>query len=430
MTFSTLPPAVELARPLVEIRGDEMARVMWDLVRERIIAPHVRLRLETFDLALGERDRTRDRVTRDAAEALAEFGAGTKCATITPDAARVASAGLRQAWPSPNGTIRRRLRGVIFREPIVIPTVPRLVPGWVRPIVVARHAHGDQYQASDFVVPGPGRLTITYRPTDDGDPIEREVTTFGPDGGVALAMFNFAASIAEFARACFSYGLDRGFPVYLTTKDTVLRAYDGMFRDTFQRVYEEEFADRFAAASLHYEHRLIDDMVAAALKMPGGYVWACKNYDGDVHSDVVAQGFGSPGLMTSMLTSPDGGVLLTEAAHGTVARHYRRREAGEEPSTNPVATVFAWTRALAHRGRLDATPGVVAFAELVERAVLRTVESGRMTRDLAMLMDGGQEHLGTEDFVDAVAAEVAADLAAGTAPLSGAGRAGGADPGV
>jgi isocitrate dehydrogenase len=405
-------PKYELARPLVEIRGDEMARVMWDLVRERIIAPHVRLRLETFDLALAERDRTSDQATRDAAEALAELGAGAKCATITPDAARVEDAGLQRAWPSPNGTIRRRLRGVIFREPIVVPTVPRLVPGWTRPIVVARHAHGDQYQAAEFVVPGAGKLTLSYRPEDGGEPIEREVTVFGPDGGVALAMFNFAASIEEFARACFSYGLDRGFPVYLTTKDTVLKAYDGMFRDTFQRVYDQEFADRFAASGLHYEHRLIDAMVAAALKMPGGYVWACKNYDGDVQSDVVAQGFGSPGLMASVLTSPDGRVLLTEAAHGTVARHYRRHRSGQEPSTNPIATLFAWTRALAHRGRLDDSPSVVGFSQLVERAALRTVETGRMTRDLAVLVSDDQEHLGTEDFIDAVANEVAAGVAA------------------
>jgi isocitrate dehydrogenase len=407
---STRSPAVSLATPLVEIRGDEMARVMWDLVRERIIAPHVRLRLETFDLTLTERDRTSDQATRDAAEALCELGAGAKCATITPDAARVAAGGLQQAWPSPNGTIRRRLRGVIFREPIVVPSVPRLVPGWTQPIVVARHAHGDQYQASEFVVPGPGELTLSFRPENGGKAIEREVTTFGPDGGVAMAMFNFAASIEEFARACFSYGLDRGFPVYLTTKDTVLKAYDGMFRDTFQRVYEEEFAERFGAAALHYEHRLIDTMVAAALKMPGGYIWACKNYDGDVQSDVVAQGFGSPGLMSSVLTSPDGKVLLTEAAHGTVARHYRRHRDGEEAITNPIATVFAWTRALAHRGRLDSTPNVVGFADLVERAVQSTVESGLMTRDLAGLVGDDQEHLGTEAFVDAVASRVAAEL--------------------
>jgi isocitrate dehydrogenase len=402
---------IAVRRPLVEILGDEMARIMWDLVRERVILPHLDLELASFDLALGERERTGDEVTHAAADALAELGAGAKCATITPDAARVRDWPLRQPWPSPNGTIRKRLRGVVLREPFVLETIPRLVPGWTRPIVVARHAHGDQYQATDFVVPGAGRLTMSFVPDDGGEPLQREVVRFGPDGGVALGMYNFTASIQDFARACFAYGLGRGFPVYLTTKDTVLRHYDGLFRDTFQSLFEAEFADAYAAAGLSYEHRLIDDMVAAALKMSGGYVWACKNYDGDVQSDVVAQGFGSPGLMTSVLMTPDGKGMLTEAAHGTVARHYRRHLAGEETSTNPIATVLAWTRALAHRGRLDSTPEVVGFAERVERVVVRTVESGTMTQDLASLVGPDQPALGTEAFVDEVARGVREELA-------------------
>ncbi|TCK21824.1 NADP-dependent isocitrate dehydrogenase [Pseudonocardia endophytica] len=397
-------------RPVVELRGDEMARVMWDLVRDRIVLPFLDVDLVTFDLSLPERDRTADRITVEAAEAVRDARVGTKCATITPTAERLGTGEVRRLWPSPNGTIRRTLRGVIFREPVVLGAVPRVVPGWTQPIVMARHPYGDQYQAVDFAVPGAGRLTMTYVPDDGGVAVEHEITRFGADGGVALGMHNVTDSIREFARACFAHGLTRGLPVYLSTKDTVLRSYDGAFRDTFRTVFEDEFADRFAAAGLAYEHRLIDDMAASALKSGGGFLWACKNYDGDVQSDVVAQGFGSPGLMTSALLGEGGRVLLTEAAHGTIARHHRRWVAGEDPSTNPTATILAWSRALAQRALLDDAPQVGDFAELVERVTAGAIESGCMTRDLASLVGPHQAHVGTREFVDEVARHVRDEL--------------------
>lgn len=387
---------------VVELDGDEMAHTMWELIKERLILPNVDAPILRFDLSLPNRERTQDAVTREAAHAVLEHGVGVKCSTITPDAARVSEYGLSHRWPSPNGSVRKVLNGVLFREPIIIDSVPRLVPGWTKPIVIGRHAHADQYSAVNFAVAGPGRLTLTYTPDDGSAPITREVTTFPEGGGVAMGMYNYADSIRDFARACFAYGLKRTYPVFLSTKNTVLEAYDGLFKDTFDEVYAQEFQEEFEDAGLTYEHRLIDDMVASALKWEGGYVWACKNYDGDVQSDIVAQGFGSPGLMTSILTTPDGRTQLTEAAHGTVARHHRRRQAGEITSTNPIATIYAWTRALGHRAALDGNDVLSTFAIRLEDTVVRTVSQGVMTEDLAALVGGGSRGVSTEDFVDCV----------------------------
>jgi isocitrate dehydrogenase len=391
----------KVAKPVVELDGDEMTRIIWSFIKDQLILPYLDVELVYFDLGIESRDATDDQVTVDAAHAIKEHGVGVKCATITPDEARVEEFGLKRMYRSPNGTIRNILGGVIFREPIVISNVPRLVPGWTKPIVIGRHAFGDQYRATDFVVPGKGTLTIRFEPSDGGEPIEHEVFDF-PGGGVALSMYNLDESIRDFARASFRYGLDRGFPVYMSTKNTILKAYDGRFKDLFQQVFEEEFAERFEQAGLTYEHRLIDDMVAAALKWEGGYVWACKNYDGDVQSDTVAQGFGSLGLMTSVLMTPDGETVEAEAAHGTVTRHFRQHQQGKPTSTNPIASIFAWTRGLAARGRMDDTPEVLRFAETLERVCVQTVEGGQMTKDLALLVGGGQDFLTTQEFLGAI----------------------------
>ncbi len=393
---------IKVAGPVVELDGDEMTRVIWQLIKDQLILPHLELDLRYFDLGIANRDATDDRVTVEAAEAIREFGVGIKCATITPDEARVAEFGLKRMWRSPNGTIRNILGGVIFREPIVIQNIPRLVPTWSKPIVIGRHAHGDQYRATDFVVPGPGKLSITYTPRDGSPARTYEVAEY-EGGGVAMAMYNFDDSIRDFARASFRYGLTRHYPVYLSTKNTILKAYDGRFKDIFAEVFAAEFAAQFAEAGITYEHRLIDDMVAAALKWGGGYLWACKNYDGDVQSDVVAQGFGSLGLMTSVLLTPDGQTMEAEAAHGTVTRHYRMHQRGEPTSTNPIASIFAWTRGLAHRGRLDGNQDLVAFSETLESVCVRTVESGQMTKDLALLVGPSQSYLSTEAFMSALA---------------------------
>ena len=391
---------IKVAGPVVELDGDEMTRIIWAFIKERLIHPYLDVDLRYYDLSIQHRDATDDQVTVDAANAIKEHGVGVKCATITPDEARVEEFGLKKMWRSPNGTIRNILGGVIFREPIVISNIPRLVPGWTKPIVIGRHAHGDQYRATDFVVPGPGTVTITYTPADGGEPIEMEIANF-PGGGVTLGMYNYDDSIRDFARASFRYGLERGFPVYMSTKNTILKAYDGRFKDLFAEVFETEFKADFDKAGLTYEHRLIDDMVAAALKWEGGYVWACKNYDGDVQSDTVAQGFGSLGLMTSVLMTPDG-TVEAEAAHGTVTRHYRQHQQGKPTSTNPIASIFAWTRGLEHRGKLDNTSDVVGFAETLERVCVETVESGKMTKDLALLVGSDQEWLTTQQFLDAL----------------------------
>ena len=393
---------IKVAGPVVELDGDEMTRVIWQLIKDQLILPHLELDLRYFDLGIANRDATDDRVTVEAAEAIREFGVGIKCATITPDEARVAEFGLKRMWRSPNGTIRNILGGVIFREPIVMQNIPRLVPTWSKPIVIGRHAHGDQYRATDFVVPGPGKLSITYTPRDGSPARTYEVAEY-EGGGVAMAMYNFDDSIRDFARASFRYGLTRHYPVYLSTKNTILKAYDGRFKDIFAEVFAAEFAAQFAEAGITYEHRLIDDMVAAALKWGGGYLWACKNYDGDVQSDVVAQGFGSLGLMTSVLLTPDGQTMEAEAAHGTVTRHYRMHQRGEPTSTNPIASIFAWTRGLAHRGRLDGNQDLVAFSETLESVCVRTVESGQMTKDLALLVGPSQSYLSTEAFMSALA---------------------------
>ncbi|MEU8549511.1 NADP-dependent isocitrate dehydrogenase [Streptomyces roseoverticillatus] len=396
---------IKVVGPVVELDGDEMTRIIWRFIKDQLILPHLDIDLKYFDLGIEHRDATGDQVTVDAAHAILEHGVGVKCATITPDEARVEEFGLKAMYPSPNGTIRNILGGVIFREPIIMGNVPRLVPGWTKPIVVGRHAFGDQYRATDLKVPGAGTLTMTFTPADGSEPVEAEVFEF-PGPGVALSMYNLDASIRDFARASFRYGLDRGYPVYMSTKNTILKKYDGRFKDLFQEVFDAEFRAEFDRAGLTYEHRLIDDMVASALKWPGGYVWACKNYDGDVQSDAVAQGFGSLGLMTSVLMTPDGRTLEAEAAHGTVTRHYRRHQQGKETSTNPVASVFAWTRALAHRGGLDGTPEVTAFAETLERVCVETVESGRMTKDLALLVGEETPWLTTEEFLAALDANL------------------------
>ena len=396
---------------IAELDGDEMTRVIWQLIKDRLITPHLDVDLDYYDLSIQNRDATNDQVTIDAAHAIARHGVGVKCATITPDEARVAEFGLKQMWLSPNGTIRNILGGVVFREPIVISNIPRLVPGWTKPIIIGRHAHGDQYRASNFVVPGAGRLTITFTPADGSAPIEHVVADFGQDGGVALGMYNYNDSIRDFARACFAYGLKRQYPVYLSTKNTILKAYDGAFKDIFAEIFAAEYADQFAAAGLTYEHRLIDDMVAASLKWEGGYVWACKNYDGDVQSDTIAQGFGSLGLMTSVLMTPDGKTVEAEAAHGTVTRHFRAHQAGQPTSTNPIASIYAWTGGLAHRGTVDGTPEVTAFAKTVEDLCVKAVESGAMTKDLALLIGDDQPYLTTEGFLDVVADALDARLA-------------------
>jgi isocitrate dehydrogenase len=393
---------IKVKNPIVELDGDEMTRIIWSFIKEQLILPYLDVELVYFDLGIESRDATDDQITVDAANAIAEHGVGVKCATITPDEARVEEFGLKRMYRSPNGTIRNILGGVIFREPIVISNVPRLVPGWRRPIVIGRHAFGDQYRATDTRIPGEGKLTLSFQPDDGGDPLELEVFDFPEGGGVAMAMYNLDASIRDFARASFRYGLDRGFPVYMSTKNTILKTYDGRFKDLFQEVFDNEFSEEFEAAGLTYEHRLIDDMVAAALKWEGGYVWACKNYDGDVQSDTVAQGFGSLGLMTSVLMTSDGKTVEAEAAHGTVTRHYRQHQQGQPTSTNPIASIFAWTRALAARGRMDSTPQVTEFAETLERVCVETVESGKMTKDLALLVGGDQGFLTTEEFLAAI----------------------------
>jgi isocitrate dehydrogenase len=399
---------LKVTGPVVELDGDEMTHVIWGFIRDRLILPYLDVNLESYDLSIGHRDATDDQVTVDAAHAIQRAGVGVKCATITPDEARVTEFGLKRMWASPNGTIRNILGGVVFREPIICANIPRLVPGWTKPIVIARHAHADQYKAQNFAVPGPGRVTIAYQPADGGQPLEFVVADFPAEGGVAMGMYNFKASIRDFARASFTYGLKRGYPVYLSTKNTILKAYDGQFKDTFAEVFEAEFKTRYEAAGLTYEHRLIDDMVAAALKWEGGYVWACKNYDGDVQSDIVAQGFGSLGLMTSVLMTPDGRTVEAEAAHGTVTRHFRLHQQGLPTSTNPIASIFAWTGGLKHRGQLDATPAVTAFAETLERTCVATVEAGLMTKDLALLAGPDQPWLTTEAFLAALDERLAA----------------------
>lgn len=393
---------IKVAGPVVELDGDEMTRIMWQFIKDRLILPYLDIDLRYYDLSIQNRDATDDQVTIDAAEAIKEHGVGIKCATITPDEARVEEFGLKKMWKSPNGTIRNILGGVIFREPIIIENVPRLVPHWRKPIVVGRHAFGDQYKATDLKVPGAGTVTLTFTPEDGSEPMIHEVVRIPEGGGVTMGMYNFNESIADFARASFAYGLQRGYPVFLSTKNTILKAYDGAFKDIFADIYEREFKADFEAAGLKYEHRLIDDMVACALRWEGGYVWACKNYDGDVESDIVAQGFGSLGLMTSVLLTPDGRTMEAEAAHGTVTRHYRRHQRGEKTSTNPIASIFAWTRGLAHRGKLDNTPELRGFAEVLEDVIIKTVEGGQMTRDLARLIDPDHAWLTTEEFLEAL----------------------------
>jgi isocitrate dehydrogenase len=401
---------IKVRGPVVELDGDEMTRIIWHFIKDQLILPYLDIDLRSFDLSIENRDATADQVTVDAANAIKECGVGVKCATITPDEARVKEFGLKKMWKSPNGTIRNILGGVIFREPIIIGNIPRLVPGWTKPIVVGRHAFGDQYRATDVRIPGPGRLTLTFAPADGAAPTELNVYDF-PSAGVAMAMYNLDESIRDFARASFRYGLARSYPVYLSTKNTILKAYDGRFKDIFQEIFDAEFKQEFAAKGITYEHRLIDDMVASAMKWEGGYVWACKNYDGDVQSDIVAQGFGSLGLMTSVLMTPDGRTVEAEAAHGTVTRHYRQHQQGKPTSTNPIASIFAWTRGLAHRGKLDGTPAVTRFAETLERVCIETVEGGAMTKDLAILIGPAQPHLNTQDFLAAIDANLRRALA-------------------
>ncbi|MGC4024025.1 MAG: NADP-dependent isocitrate dehydrogenase [Mesorhizobium sp.] len=391
---------IKVANPVVELDGDEMTRIIWQLIKDKLIHPYLDVNLDYYDLGMEHRDATNDQVTIDAANAIKKYGVGVKCATITPDEARVEEFGLKKMWKSPNGTIRNILGGVIFREPIIMKNVPRLVPGWTKPIIVGRHAFGDQYKATDFRYPGKGKLTIKFV-GDDGTVIEHDVYD-APSSGVAMAMYNVDESIREFARASLNYGLLRGYPVYLSTKNTILKAYDGRFKDIFQEVYEKEFEAEFKARKIWYEHRLIDDMVASSLKWSGGYVWACKNYDGDVQSDTVAQGFGSLGLMTSVLMTPDGKTVEAEAAHGTVTRHYRQHQKGEETSTNSIASIFAWTRGLAHRAKLDDNAQLKKFAETLEKVCVQTVESGFMTKDLSLLIGPDQPWLSTTGFLDKI----------------------------
>jgi isocitrate dehydrogenase len=391
---------IKVANPVVELDGDEMTRIIWDFIKKKLILPYLDIDLKYYDLGIEERDRTDDQITVDAAEAIKKYGVGVKCATITPDEARVEEFGLKQMWRSPNGTIRNILGGVIFREPIICKNVPRLVPGWTQPIVVGRHAFGDQYRATDFRFPGAGKLTIKFV-GEDGTVIERDVFD-APGAGVTMAMYNLDQSIIDFARASMNYGLVKGWPVYLSTKNTILKAYDGRFKDLFQKVYEEEFEDKFKAAGIHYEHRLIDDMVASAMKWSGGYVWACKNYDGDVQSDTVAQGFGSLGLMTSVLMTPDGKTVEAEAAHGTVTRHYRQHQQGKETSTNSIASIYAWSGGLKHRAKLDNNAALQTFAETLEKVTVQTVEDGYMTKDLALLVGPDQKWLTTMGYLEKV----------------------------
>ena len=391
---------IKVVNPIVELDGDEMTRIIWQWIRERLILPYLDIDLRYFDLSVQKRDETNDRITVESANAVKEHGVGVKCATITPDEARVEEFNLKKMWKSPNGTIRNILGGVVFREPIIMRNVPRLVPGWTRPIVIGRHAFGDQYKATDFQVPGPGTLRLVFE-GDDGQTIDEEVFRF-PSSGVAMGMYNLDDSIRDFAHASFNYGLNRRWPVYLSTKNTILKAYDGRFKDLFQEVFDAEFKERFDAAGISYEHRLIDDMVASAMKWSGGFVWACKNYDGDVQSDTVAQGFGSLGLMTSILMTPDGKTVESEAAHGTVTRHFRMHEQGKATSTNPIASIFAWTGGLKYRGQFDGTPDVVRFAETLEKVCVETVEGGQMTKDLAILIGPDQAWQTTEQFFEAV----------------------------
>ena len=392
---------IKVEGTVVELDGDEMTRIIWQFIKDQLILPYLDVNLEYYDLGMESRDATDDQITIDSANAIKKHGVGVKCATITPDEARVEEFGLKKMWRSPNGTIRNILGGVIFREPIIMKNVPRLVPGWTKPIIVGRHAYGDQYRATDFKFPTAGKLTVTFTPDDGSQPIEHEVFQ-APGAGVSLSMYNLDDSIRDFAKASLNYGLDRGYPVYLSTKNTILKAYDGRFKDIFEEVFQAEFKEKFDAAGITYEHRLIDDMVAASLKWEGGYVWACKNYDGDVQSDTVAQGFGSLGLMTSVLATPDGRTVEAEAAHGTVTRHFRQHQQGKETSTNPIASIFAWTRGLAHRGKLDGTPEVTRFAETLERVCIETVESGQMTKDLALLISKDSPWLTTQDFLAAI----------------------------
>ncbi|MBM3201019.1 MAG: NADP-dependent isocitrate dehydrogenase [Chlamydiae bacterium] len=399
---------IHVKNPVVEIDGDEMARIMWSLIKEHLIFPYLDLTIHYFDLSIQMRDKTEDQITLQAADSIKKCGVGIKCATITPDEHRVKEFGLKKMWKSPNGTIRNILGGVVFREPIVIKNIPRLVPGWTKPIVIGRHAFADQYRATDFKVPGPGKLTIRFEGVNS-EVIEKEVFEFH-SSGIALSMYNVDSSIIEFARSCMNYALERKWPLYLSTKNTILKAYDGRFKDLFEEVYENEFKDAFQKANITYEHRLIDDMVASCLKWEGGFVWACKNYDGDVQSDTVAQGFGSLGLMTSVLLSPDGKVMEAEAAHGTVTRHYREHQKGHKTSTNPIASIFAWTRGLMHRAKLDQNEKLHHFAHILEQATIRTVERGKMTKDLSILIGANEPYLHTEDFLLAVANELSFSL--------------------
>jgi isocitrate dehydrogenase len=392
---------IKVEGTVVELDGDEMTRIIWQFIKDKLILPYLDVDLEYYDLGIEHRDATDDQVTIDAANAIKKHGVGIKCATITPDEARVEEFSLKKMWKSPNGTIRNILGGVIFREPIIISNVPRLVPHWTQPIVIGRHAFGDQYRATDFRVPGKGKLTMTFVPEDGSAPIEHQVFDF-PGSGVAMAMYNLDDSIRDFARASLNYGLARKYPVYLSTKNTILKAYDGRFKDIFQEIYEAEFQAKFEAAGIWYEHRLIDDMVAMSLRMEGGYVWACKNYDGDVQSDTVAQGYGSLGLMTSVLTTPDGKIVESEAAHGTVTRHYRDHQAGKQTSTNPIASIFAWTQGLSHRAKLDNNPALAQFAQTLEKVCVQTAESGKMTKDLALLISKDSPWLNTQDFLAAI----------------------------
>jgi isocitrate dehydrogenase len=400
---------IKVANPVVELDGDEMTRIIWQFIKDELILPYLDVNLEYYDLSIENRDKTDDQVTIDSANAIKKHGVGVKCATITPDEARVKEFGLKKMWKSPNGTIRNILGGVIFREPIIISNIPRLVPSWTKPIVIGRHAHGDQYKATDFVVPGPGKVTMTFQPADGSKPMEFQIADFS-GSGVAMGMYNFDDSIKDFARASLNYGLIRNYPVYLSTKNTILKAYDGRFKDIFQEIYEKEFKTEFEAKGLTYEHRLIDDMVATALKWEGGYVWACKNYDGDVQSDTVAQGFGSLGLMTSVLMTPDGKTVESEAAHGTVTRHYRQHQKGEPTSTNPIASIFAWTGGLVHRGKLDNNSDLTGFARSLEDACIKTVESGLMTKDLASLIGKDQPWATTEDYLAGIKRQLDSSL--------------------
>ncbi|WP_027132674.1 NADP-dependent isocitrate dehydrogenase [Geminicoccus roseus] len=400
---------IKVKNPIVELDGDEMTRIIWQMIKDKLILPYLDIDLKYYDLGVEHRDATSDQVTVDAAEAIKKYNVGVKCATITPDEQRVEEFKLKKMWKSPNGTIRNILGGTIFREPIICKNVPRLVPGWTQPIVIGRHAFGDQYRATDFKVPGKGKLTITFQPEDGSAPIHHEVYDFQA-AGVAMAMYNLDESVREFARASMNYALQRGWPLYLSTKNTILKAYDGRFKDLFQEVYDAEFAGKFKEAGVTYEHRLIDDMVACAMKWSGGYVWACKNYDGDVQSDTVAQGFGSLGLMTSVLMTPDGGTIEAEAAHGTVTRHYREHQKGKQTSTNPIASIFAWTRGLTYRGKIDGTPDVEQFAATLEKVCVDTVEGGQMTKDLAVLIGPEQPWLTTTGFLDALDKQLAKAL--------------------